>query len=165
MARLMTVKVSWNLSCSLPPPLVGQVGRGDDQRPFDQAPELQFLEEQAAHDGLARTGVVGDQEADAGLGEQVGVDGIHLVRQRIDLGDRDGEVRVVLEGQPDAVGFGGEAEVGGVAVQGGRLRRLGDLDLPVEVLGLEQLGPEPLGVQADRLDLDPGAPSLRRSAP
>ena len=56
------------------------------------------------------------------------VNGIHLVRQRIDLRHGDGEMRVVLEGQPDAVGFGGEAEVRGVAVEGRKLPRLRDLD-------------------------------------
>ena len=80
---------------------------------------------QPAHDRLAGPGVVGDQEADAGLREQVGVDGIHLVRQRIDLRHRDGEVRVVLEGQPDAMGFGGEPEVGRVAVERRQLARPG----------------------------------------
>ncbi len=120
-----------------PPPLVGQVGGGDDQGALDQATELQFLDQQPAHDGLASARVVGDQEADAGLGEQVRVDRIHLVRQRIDLGHGNGEVRVVLEGQPDAVSFGGEAEVGGVAVEGGKLPRLRDLDGAVEVVGLE----------------------------
>ena len=118
MPRLMTVNDLAELVVQFPPPLVGQVGGRDDQRPLDQATELQFLEGQPAHDRLAGTRVVGDEEADAGLGEQVGVDRIHLVRQRIDLGDGDGEVRVVLEGQPDAVGFGGEAEVRGVAVRG-----------------------------------------------
>jgi hypothetical protein len=92
----------------------------------------------------------------------VGVDGIQLVLQGIDLRHGDGEVGVVLVGQPDAVGFGREAEPGRVAVQGRRLDRPGDPDLAVEVLGLEQLGPELLGVQADRLDLDPRAPSLGR---
>ena len=82
------------------------------------------LMRQPAHDRLAGPRVVGDEEADAGLGEQVRVDGIHLVRQRIDLGHGHGEVRVVLEGQPDAVGLGGEPEVRGVAVEGRKLRRL-----------------------------------------
>ena len=80
---------------------------------------------QPAHDGLAGPRVVGDQEPDAGLGEQMAVDGIHLVRQRIDLGDRDGEVRVVLVGQPNAMGLGGQPEMGGVAVEGAPTGRPG----------------------------------------
>ena len=86
------------------------------------------LMRQPAHDRLAGPWVVGDQEPDAGLGEQMAVDGIHLVRERIDLGDRDGEVRVVLVGQPNAMGLGSEPEVGGVAVERRQLAGLGDLD-------------------------------------
>ena len=101
------------LVVQFPPPLVGEVSGRDDQDALDQAAELEFLDHQPTHDGLAGPRVVGDQKPDAGLGEQVAVDRIHLVRQRIDLGDRDGEVRVVLVGQPDAMGFGGEPETGG----------------------------------------------------
>ena len=32
------------LVVQLTPPLVGEVGRGDDERPLDQAPELEFLD-------------------------------------------------------------------------------------------------------------------------
>ena len=142
------------------PPLVRQVGGRDDEGPLDQATELQFLDGQPTHDRLARPWVVRDEEPDAGLGEQVRVDRIHLVRQRIDLRHRDGEVRVILEGQPDAVGFGGEAEVRGIAVQGRKPPCLRDLDGAVELFGLEEFRPETLAVQADRLDLDTAAASL-----
>ena len=139
MPRLMTVKVSPNLSCSSRRHWSVRLAgvtisvRSTSPRNFSS------LMRQPGHDRLAGARVVGDQEADAGLGEQVRVDGIHLVRQRIDLRHGDGEVRVVLEGQPDAVGFGGEAEVRRVAVERGQLAGLGDLDRAVEVLGLEQL--------------------------
>ena len=162
MPRLMTVKVSPNLSCSSrrhwSVRLAGVTMSVRSTRPRN----LSSLMRQPGHDGLPGPRIVGNQEPDAGLGEQMAVDGIHLVRQRIDLGHGDGEVRVVLVGQPDAMGFGGKAEVGRVAVEGGQLARLRDLDRAVELLGLEQLGPEPLGVQADRLNLDPAAPSLGR---
>ena len=88
------------------------------------------------------------------------VDSLHLVRERIDLRDRDGEVRVVLIGQPNAMGFGGKPEVGGVAIQRRQLASLGDLDRPVELVRLQQLVPEPLRVQPDRLDLDPAPTGL-----
>ena len=39
-------------------PLEGQVRRRDDQRAFGQPADLEFLEEQASHDGLACAGVV-----------------------------------------------------------------------------------------------------------
>ena len=77
-------------------PLEGEVGRRDDQRPLDQAAGLQLLEQQARHDRLAGPGVVGEEEADARQLEEVVVDRLELVRQRIDAGDREGEVRVVL---------------------------------------------------------------------
>ena len=73
------------------------------------------------------------------------VNGIHLVRQRIDLRHGHGEVWIVLEGQPNAMGFGGEPEVSGVAVEGRKLACLRDLDGPIEFLGLEEFRPEPLG--------------------
>jgi hypothetical protein len=56
--------------------------------------------------------------------------------------------------------FGGEAEMGRVAVQGSEFTSLGDLDRVVELIGLEQLGPETLGERADRLNLDPGPTGL-----
>ena len=76
----------------------------------DQAADLQFLEEQAGHDRLAGAGVVGQQEADARQLEEVVVDGLKLVRQRIDAGDGEREVGVVLVGQPEPQGLDAEAE-------------------------------------------------------
>ena len=37
-------------------PLERQVRRGDDQRPTDKSPSLEFLEQQPGHDRLARAG-------------------------------------------------------------------------------------------------------------
>ena len=42
----------------LPLPLEGQVGRCDDEGALGEASDLQFLEQQAGHDGLAGPGVV-----------------------------------------------------------------------------------------------------------
>ena len=91
-------------------PLEGEVGRGDDQRPTDQAPSLEFLEQQPRHDRLARARVVGQEEADAGQLEEVVVDGLELVRQGIDAGDGEREVGVVLVGEPEPLGFDAEPE-------------------------------------------------------
>ena len=60
----------------------------DDQHAPDQAAGLQFLEQQPGHDRLAGAGVVGQQEPDARQLQEVAVDGLQLVRQRIDAGDR-----------------------------------------------------------------------------
>lgn len=140
--------------------MIGEVGRRDDERPLHETPEFQFLGCQPAHDRLAGTGIVGDQEPDAGLGEQIAVDGIHLVRERIDLGDRNSEMGVVLVSQADSVGLRGEPELGRIAVQKSQLPRPGDLDSRAEVLGVEQLIPEAIGIQPDRLDLDSRASGL-----
>ena len=101
-------------------PLEGEVRRRDDQRALDQAAGLQLLEEQAGHDRLAGAGVVGEEEADARQLEEVVVDRFELVRQRIDAGDREREVRVVLVGEPEPVGLDAEAEQGRVAIEASR---------------------------------------------
>ncbi|HEV3257947.1 MAG TPA: hypothetical protein VG013_13760 [Gemmataceae bacterium] len=83
-------------------PLEGQVGGGDDQGAPHQAADLEFLQKEARHDGLARAGIVGEQETDARQLDEVVVDGFELVRQRIDTGDRQREIRVVLISQAEA---------------------------------------------------------------
>ena len=45
--RLMTVNDLVELVVQFPPPLVGQVGGRDDERPLDQPTELQFLDASA----------------------------------------------------------------------------------------------------------------------
>jgi hypothetical protein len=144
-----------------PPPLVGQVGGHDDQRAFDQAPEFEFLDEQPGHDGLASAGIIGEEEADARLGQQVVVDRVHLMREWIDLRHRHGKMRVVLERQANSVRFGGESEMRGIAIKSRQCTSRGDRDGAVKFLGLEQLGPETFGVCADSLHLDPTATRLR----
>ena len=91
-------------------PLEGEVGRRDDEGALHQAADLQLLDEQAGHDGLAGAGVVGEQEADARELQEVVVDGFELVRQRIDAGDGEREVGVVLVGKPEAHRFDAQAE-------------------------------------------------------
>ena len=44
-------------------PLLGEAAGADDQAPLQVAAGDQFLDQQARHDGLARAGVVGEQEA------------------------------------------------------------------------------------------------------
>ena len=57
------------LVVQFPPPLVSQVRWRDDERALNQAPEFEFLDQQPSHDGFARTGIICNQEANAGLGE------------------------------------------------------------------------------------------------
>ena len=82
-----------------------------------QAADLQLLEQQPGHDRLAGAGVVGQQEADARQLEEVVVDRLELVGQRIDAGDGEGEVGIVLVGQAQAHGLDAQAEPRGVAVE------------------------------------------------
>ena len=96
----MTSKLSRNLSFSSRCHWKHEVRRGDDQRPLDQAADLQLLEQQPRHDRLAGAGVVGQEEANARQLEEVVVDRLELVRQRIDAGDGEREVGVVLVGEP-----------------------------------------------------------------
>ena len=104
-------------------PLEGEVRRADDQDALGEAPKLQLADEQARHDGLARTGVVGEQEANARELEQVVVDRFELMRQRIDARDREPEVGVELVGDAERVGLQAEAEQAPVAVEGMAARR------------------------------------------
>ena len=104
-------------------PLEREVGRRDDQRARDEAADLQLLEEQARHDRLAGAGIVGEQEADARQLQEVVVDGLELVRQRIDAGDREREVRVVLVGEAKARGLDAEPEAQAVAIEVGSFDR------------------------------------------
>ena len=79
------------------------------------------LRSRPGHDRLAGAGVVGEQEADARQLEEVVVDRLELVRQRVDAGDGEREVGVVLVGQAEAVRLDAEAEALRVAVEGGVL--------------------------------------------
>ncbi len=74
------------------------MARSDDQNPLYEAARLHLLQNEARHDRLPRTGVVGDQEAKLRLLQRVVVDRLDLVRQRIDLRDADREHRVELVG-------------------------------------------------------------------
>lgn len=62
----------------------GEVGWADDQDTFSEAAQLEFADKQARHDGLARPGVVGQEEPHARELEQVVIDRLELVRKRID---------------------------------------------------------------------------------
>jgi len=107
------------LVLQLPLPLEGQVGGGDDQGAFHQATGLHLLQEEPGHDGLPGARVVREEEPDARQFQEVVVDRLQLVRERIDTGDGQGEERVVLVGQAQALRFHAEAERAGIAVEDG----------------------------------------------
>src|SRR5262249_8044679 len=97
-------------------PLEGEIGGADDEDAPGQPPELQLADEQAGHDGLASAGVVGEQEADPGQFEEVVVDGLQLVGQRIDPGDGQAEVGVELVSDAEGVRLETETKEAAVAV-------------------------------------------------
>ena len=88
-----------------PLPLEGQVGGADDKYPLHQAPQLELADEEARHDGLARAGVVGEDEPDAGQFHEVLVDRFQLVGQRVHAGDGEAEVGIELVGNAQGVGI------------------------------------------------------------
>jgi len=100
-------------------PLEGQIGGGDDQDALDQAADLQLLDQEPSHDGLASARVVGEQETDARKPHEVVVDRFELVvRQRIDPGDGEAEVGVVFVSEAQTHGLDAEPEASGIAVEG-----------------------------------------------
>jgi len=64
-------------------PLKGEVRRADDQDALGKTVQFQLANQQARHDGFARAGVVGKQEANARELEQMLIHRLELMRQRV----------------------------------------------------------------------------------
>ena len=101
-----------------PLPLERQVRGADDEHPFNEAAELEFADEEAGHDGLARPRIVGEQEAHGGQLEEVLVHGFELVRQRIYARDGKPEIGIELVGNAERVGLEADSQELPVAVVG-----------------------------------------------
>lgn len=82
-APLQDQKLLVEFLLQLPLPLECEIGGSDDQDSLGQAAHLELPDEQSRHDRLAGAGVVGEQEADAGELEEVVVDRLELVRERV----------------------------------------------------------------------------------
>ena len=95
-------------------PLLHQAAGRDDQAAFQVAAEHQLLDVQARHDRLARARVVGEQEPQRRPAEQLAVDGLDLVRERLQVGGVHREHRVEPAGHPDPQRLGGQLERRGV---------------------------------------------------
>ena len=133
----------------------------------------EFLDEQARHDGLAGTGVVGEQKAQR-LARQHGlVDGGDLVRVRVDLRGVHRQHRVEQVREPDALGLGHQAKKRPITVEAPRPalgchlqagfvaaveKRVANLAAWVLVGQLDRVGPEPL--HADDRDQAGGQDAL-----
>lgn len=87
-------------------PLDGQRSRAEDEDPVGHRPQVELLGQEPGHDGLACTGIVGEDKSQPSLGQHVLVDGDDLVRQAANAREADREVRVVGEGEFDPVRLG-----------------------------------------------------------
>ena len=105
----------------------------------------------AGHDRLAGAGVVRKEEADAGQGQDVPVDSVELVGQRVDLGDGDGELGVEGVGEVRPQGLHPEAEELRLAVEGVR-SACDRLDLPIQLLAGDCLVVVPRRLGANGFD-------------
>ena len=77
-----------------------------------------LFQQQAGHHGLAGAGVVGEQKTHARQLDELVVDRLKLVRQRIDARNREREVRVVLVGGLQPHRLDAQAEAKRIAIVG-----------------------------------------------
>lgn len=108
-------------------PLRPEVGGRDDEDAITGSPQHEFLHIEAAHDGLARARVVGQQKAQPGLVKEAVIDRLELMGQRLDVGDRD---RGHVEGESglDAPRLDAKPELDRVAVEAQLGRPQDELD-------------------------------------
>lgn len=86
-------------------PLKREVGRDHDENALCETAQLELTEEQPCHDGLTGTRIIRQEKVDPREPQKIVVDGLELVRQRVNARDRDPEVGVDLVGDPEAVGL------------------------------------------------------------
>src|SRR5215210_1786391 len=98
-------------------PLLGETAWTDDKAPLQVATNDQLFDEQSGHDGLSRTGVVGEQKSQRLAKQHLAIHRGDLVRQRLDNGSMDREHGIEKVGQPDALGLGGEPEQMPIAIE------------------------------------------------
>ena len=77
-------------------PLEGKVRGADNEHALDQPAQFEFLDEQPGHNGLARTRVVREEETTASGLQQVVVNGVELVWQRVNARDGQPKERIVF---------------------------------------------------------------------
>ncbi len=99
-------------------PLLDQAAGGDDQHALGIRAHQQLADEEACHDGLASTGVVGQHVAQRLARQHRLVDRRDLVRQRLHVRRVHRHHRIEQVGQVDPVGLGGKFEVLAWGVEG-----------------------------------------------
>lgn len=80
-------------------PLKGQVSGGHDECSGHKPSQFQFLEQQARHDRLSGSGVISQEEADPWQGQDVVVDRLQLMGERIHTSNGEGKAGVVFVGE------------------------------------------------------------------
>ena len=128
-------------------PLLDQPAGGDDQAPLQVTAEHQLLDVQARHDRLARAGVIGEQKPQRGPLDQLTVDGLDLVRERLKLGGVHGQHRVETAGHPDPERLGGQLELRPIGSEIESRTVLGQIQARL-VVAVQQALVKPPGVRA-----------------
>jgi hypothetical protein len=86
------------------------------------------------HDRLASSRIVGKEKPDPWLAKEAVVDGLNLMRERLNVGDSQ-SCHIVLERHLDPPGLDAQAEQGGVGVKQEPLPGLDEADASELVLG------------------------------
>ncbi len=97
--------------------MFGQVAGADNQAAAQVAPNEQFFDEEAGHNGFARAGVIGQQKAEGLAGQHVVVHGGNLVGQRLHQRGVNRQVGVKQVSQTDALGFGHQAQQAAIGLK------------------------------------------------
>ena len=93
-------------------PLEGEVRGTDHENALRPPAQIELAHPEARHDGLAGTGIVGEQKAHRGQPEQVPVDRFELMRKRVHAGDREPEPGIELVGDPERTGLVSDPDKG-----------------------------------------------------
>ena len=104
-------------------PLLGQAAGTDDEAAIQVAAREQLLDKETGHDGLARAGIVGKQEAQRLPWQHGFVDRSDLVRQRLDQRCVNGQHRIEEVGGTYVIRLGDEPEERAIAVEAPRSAR------------------------------------------
>src|ERR1022692_2222930 len=97
-------------------PLRSQACWSDDKNAVASPPQDQLLHIQACHDGFPGPGIIGEQEPQAGLVQETLVDGLKLVRQRLDVRHRD-RCHLVGKRDIDPASLHPQAELYGIPIK------------------------------------------------
>ena len=98
-------------------PLLREAARADDEAALEVAPSDEFLDQQARHDGLARTRVISKQETQRLAREHRLVNSGNLMGKRVNERGMNRQHRVEEMGEPDTVGLGDEAKEVAIAIK------------------------------------------------